>query len=284
MKHLLIFLLFILPFIPAHITSAAASTPPTTVILTSAQVTSAVDIEAAIIRATAQGTRPGMVILDGKEGPFILSGPDRSLNIFVSNLTLRGVHSAILQDCDDGLFFDDFPLKHILVEEITLRCSGDGVEATGAFHDVTLRGLIIQAGKNGISLGGASSGWLITNNLIQAGGDGTRISGAAQMVITNNHLAGTIAVTLLSTSAIQVRRNALQASYQGVLLGQETWGSTVQGNTILGVSASGIALEPGVVRNRVLANTVVCANNSACLTVDATPAVARLNTIGGNRP
>lgn len=45
----------------------------------------------------------------------------------------------------------------------------------------------------------------------------------------------------------------------------------VQGNTILGVSAAGIALEPGAAGNRVVANRVLCAPVSHCLTVVATP-------------
>jgi hypothetical protein len=64
---------------------------------------------------------------------------DKSLNIFVSNLTLRGINQAIIDPCDDGLFFDDFPLHDILVEGITFLCTGDGVEATGTFKGVTLR-------------------------------------------------------------------------------------------------------------------------------------------------
>jgi hypothetical protein len=58
----------------------------------------------------------------------------------------------------------------------------------------------------------------------------------------------------------------------------------VHANTILGVSASGIALEPGVTGNWVLANRVVCDPRVSCLTVDALPEVAEVNKIAGNQP
>jgi hypothetical protein len=252
--------------------------------LTADQVDSADDIEAAIIQVTAQGKRAGTVILNGRKGHFVFTGEDRSLNLFVSNLILRGENRAAIENCDDGLFFDDFPLKHILVEGIAFLCSGDGAEASGAFQDVTLRNNLFQAGNNGISLGGSSSGWLIRDNLIQAGGDGIRMAGASKVVISNNHLAGNIGVVLLQCSQSQVRRNAIRAVYQGVLLGQESWQNMVQANMILGVSAAGIALEPGVNGNRVLVNRVLCAAGANCQTVDAAPEVAEMNKIVGNQP
>ena len=117
MKRVIFFLIIVLPFIPLGSVFADSQTP-STITLTAGQVSSAVDIEAAIIGATARGTRPGTVILDGQNGPFVLTGDDRSMNIFVSNLTLRGVNQAVIKNCDDGLFFDSFPLKHILVEGV----------------------------------------------------------------------------------------------------------------------------------------------------------------------
>ncbi len=271
--------------------AAGRGAPRNVVTITAGQVASAVDIEAAIQSATARGTRPGTVILDGQEGAFAFSGADRSINIFVANLTLRGVNGAVIQGCDDGLFFDelpDVPVQHILVEGIAFRCFGGGVEASGAYQDVTLRDNLFQVGTTGIgvtvSVTGASSGWLITGNLIQAGGDGVILKGAQKVVITNNHLAGLTGIALWGTSGVQVKHNAIQAAITGVQLGQEAWDNLVQGNTILGVSASGIALEPGVAGNRILANRVLCAPGSGCLTVNASPEVAELNKIAGNRP
>ena len=279
-------LILVLLFVPFQAVSAGQGTERSVVTITAKQVDSADDIEAAIKQATAEGTRPGTVILDGKEGPFVLTGDDRSLNIFVSNLILRGVNQPVIKGCDDGLFFDDlhFPLKHILIEGIAFLCSGDGMEASRTFQDVTLRNNLFQGGNNGIGAGGHSSGWLISGNVIQGGMDAINIRGAERVVISNNHLSGNIGVALLECSTFQVRRNAIQARYQGVLLGQEAWANLVQGNTIMGVSAAGIALEPGVTHNRVLANSVLCAPGNSCLTVDATAAVMKANTIAGNRP
>ena len=283
MKLLSFSLIFVLLFFPLQ-SASAANTTKNVITLNAGQVDSADDIEAAIIRATAQGARPGTVILDGRSGPFVFSGLDRSLNIFVSNLVLRGVNQAVIKNCDDGLYFDDFPLAHILVEGIAFFCNGNGVVATGAFQDVTLRNNIFQAVNSGISTGGLSSEWLITGNLIQAGTDGIHMAGAEKVVVSNNHLSGFIGISLLQSSQFQVRGNAIQAAYQGVLIGQESWKNRVQANTVLGVSASGIALEPGVTGNWVLANRVVCAPGASCLTIDALPEVAEVNKIAGNQP
>ena len=281
MKRIIFFLIIVLPFIPLQSVFADSQTP-STITLTAGQVSSAVDIEAAIISATARGTRPGTVILDGQKGPFVLTADDRSVNIFVSNLTLRGVNQAVIKNCDDGLFFDSFPLKHILVEGIMFLCTGDGVEATGVLRDVTLQNNVFQAANNGIGAGGYSSGWVIAGNLILAGGDGIRMTGAERAVISSNHVSANTGIVLLQCSQSQVHHNAVQATYQGVLLGQESWNNLAQANTILGVSAAGIALEPGVAGNTVAANKVQCALGVNCQTVDASAEIAKRNTIGGN--
>jgi hypothetical protein len=52
------------------------------VVLNASQVTSARDIEMAIDTATANGTRPGIVTLDGSQGKFIYTGDDRSINLY----------------------------------------------------------------------------------------------------------------------------------------------------------------------------------------------------------
>lgn len=247
--------------------------------LTADQVDSAVDIEAAIKRATTDGARPGTVILDGRNGAFVFTGADRSLNIFVSNLTLRGVNQAVIKNCGDGLFFDNFPLKNILVEGIEFVCEGEGVVASGSFTGVTLYNNRFRAGRNGIGMGGASSDWLITENVIETDQAGIEITGANKIAITNNHISGNIGITLRQCSKFQVLKNVIQASYQGILLVQESWKNLVQMNTILGVSHSGIALEPGVTGNQILANSVSCAPGTGCLAVDATPEVVKMNTI-----
>ena len=277
---ILILVLLFFPFQKA----SAESLKDITVTLTAGEVDSADDIEAAIIQATENGTRPGTVILDGQNGAFLFTGDDRSLNIFVSSLILRGMNKVIIVNCDDGLFFDDFPLQNILIEGITFLCTGDGMEATGTFQDVTLSNNIFMVRNNGIGMAGNSTGWLVERNLIQAGWDGIRITGAENVVITNNYISGNIGIGLMSCSEMKVRRNTIQAVYQGVLLGQESWENMVHANAILGVSFAGISLEPGVVDNRIIANRVTCAPEMTCLTVEALPEVAESNKIAGNKP
>jgi hypothetical protein len=283
MKPVTCFLVLVLLAFPFQ-SASAKSLSKNVVTLTAGEVDSADDIEAAINNITLNGTRPGTVILDGQDGAFLFTGDDRSLNIFVSSLTLRGINQAVIENCDDGLFFDDFPLKHILVEGIAFLCTGDGLEASGVFQDVTLRNNFFWARNNGIGMGGHSKEWLIEGNYIQAGWDGISMTGAVNVVITNNYLSGNIGIVLMGCSQLQVRRNTIQAMYQGVLLGQESWENLAQANTILGVTIAGISLEHGVVGNRILANRVMCASGMTCLTVEALPDVVESNKIAGNKP
>ncbi len=279
---MLMFGLFFIPLQDAEASRQKAGL----VVITAGQVDGANDIEAAIERATARGTRYGTVVLDGSEGAFAFTDLDKSINIYVSGLTLRGMRQAVIKNCDDGLFFDALssPPRNILVEGIAFLCTGDGVEAGGAFQNVTLRNNMFKAGNNGISIAGASGGWLITGNVIEAEGDGMSINGARNIVISNNHVSGSTGVSLPRCTQFQVRQNAIQAKRQGVLLGQEAWKNILQANTIIGVSQAGITLEPGVSENRVLGNRVLCAPGKSCATVEAAPAAAEMNSITGNQP
>ena len=77
---LIIFILLFLPFQPA-----AAS-----------EVDDANDIEEAIRRATGEGSHEGSVVLDGRNGAFVFTDRDKSINIFVSELTMRGENNATI--------------------------------------------------------------------------------------------------------------------------------------------------------------------------------------------
>jgi parallel beta-helix repeat protein len=270
--------------IPLQPVSSDWDSSQNAITLTSDQVDNAVDIEAAIKSVTAEDTRPGTVILDGRNGAFVYTGDDRSLNLFVSNLTLRGVNQALIENCDDGLFFDNLPLKNILVEGIEFICRGHGVVAGGAFENVILSNNIFRAKINGIGMGGASSDWSITENVIETDGSGIDIAGAKKIVITNNQISGYTGISLRDCSQFQVSENIIHASHQGILLVQGSWENMLQMNTILGVSRAGIALESGVKDNSILTNRVSCAPGTSCLTVDATPEVVEMNTIAENLP
>jgi nitrous oxidase accessory protein NosD len=145
--------------------------------------------------------------------------------------------------------------------------------------NATLQHDLFQTGASGISICGKAAHWLISDNLIAADEAGISAAGARDIIISENHISGNIGVSLVGSTQVQVRKNSIQAEFQGVFLTQESWKNMIQGNTIFGVSQSGIALQPGVVGNRILANRVLCAANASCLTVDAAPEVAERNTI-----
>lgn len=283
MKRAASILILFLLFIPLQ-TAAGYSLDNKAVTLTAKQVDGAEDIEAAIQQATQGGTRRGTVTLDGRDGAFVFTGSDRSINIFVSNLTLLGANQAVIQNCDDGLFFDDFPLKNILVEGIAFLCAVDGLEAVGSFQNVTLRSNMFQAGGSGIVLAGASSGWLVTGNVIQAGTDGIALTGVQKMVVSANHVSGAVGISMQGCDQSQARQNAIQARQQGVLLGQGATRNIVQANTITSPTQAGIALEPGASGNRVLSNRVLCAFEAKCQAVRAAASELEMNTIRGNQP
>jgi len=281
MKKLVCLFLLVLLLIPLQTVSANGRSE-NSIRLYADQVTGANDIEAAILQVTADGKRAGTVILDGWHGPFVFSGDDRSINIFVSNLKIRGVNQAILQNCADGLFFDNFPIHDILVENITFLCEADGVVAPGSFLNVTLRKNVFQASNFGIGVGGASSGWVITDNQIQAD-NGILLEGVSNSSIANNRITAINAVMLVKTSGSMVRNNDLQAADLGISLEQGAWQNQIQANLIRGVSQSGIHLELGVHDNLVVGNKVRCGPGLTCLVIDASAETLEVNKIEGNR-
>jgi parallel beta-helix repeat protein len=270
--------------LPAVVEARDVENQENVVRLVAQQVYGAEALEAAISRATADGTRPGTVILDGKDGPFVYRSDDRSLNLFRSNLTLRGVNQARIENCDGGLSFDDTPLQNILVEGIDFVCEGDAVSSYGVHKNVTLRNNRFQAGKNGIIMGSTPSNWTITGNNIQADGDGIVIHGAQRFLIANNFISGYNGILLQASSNIQVRKNNLETRKYGVLLIEESWNNSVRANTIQDVTVAGIYLEAGVTSNDVLENTVVCSPTASCVTVEAPNEAKKSNRISGNSP
>lgn len=255
------------------------------VTLTASQVHGAANIEKAINDATAQGTRPGTIILDGKEGPFVFTLDDRSLNIFVSDLTLIGRNQATIKDCDDGLFFDNLPLKNILVEGIEFNCQGHGVVDSGVNQTVVLRLNIFRTGSVPILLSD-SSDWLITLNILETIADAIQIGGARNIKIVNNHITiktGT-GITLQGSSDVQVRSNILHGSYDGIKLFQGATRNLIERNILLGISHWGVFLASDIKGNQVLNNTVLCKGDAGCLAVYAPDEAATSNTISGNRP
>lgn len=276
-------ILCLITVVPFSLATAAGTPSADVVVLTAADVQDAVDIEAAIQAATAYGTRPGTVILDGSRGPFIYSGIDHTINIFHSNISLRGVRGAVLPG---GVFFDDLPADNILIENLTFSClidHDDCLTSWGEHRNVTLRGNLIMARHFGIQVA-QTQGWTITQNTVQAEGVAVHILEASEISVMNNHLSGNIPLQIEASGSCKAIQNAIQAGWQGILLAREAWGNKVIANSIIGVQAAGIALEPDTVGNKVHGNKVLCAAGSACLTVDISPAALAVNAVSGNQP
>jgi len=284
MKSLSILTVFcLLVAVPLNLASAASDSSAGKVILTADDVTSAVDIEAAIHQATVYGTRPGTIILDGRRGPFVYTGEDRTINIFYSNLSLIGVNGAIIPG---GVFFDGVIADNILIENMVFFCGvgfDDCITSWGEHHSVSLHGNLILARNFGIQVA-QTQGWKITDNTVQAEGVAVHLLEVSDVTVMNNHLSGFIPLQIEASGNCKAIQNAIQGGWQGVLLARESWGNKVIANSIMGVQASGISLEPDTVGNKVHGNKVLCAVGSDCLTVDISPQALAVNDVSGNLP
>ena len=282
MKPLAIFILVLLLLVPLSQASAAAAAAPGKVVLTASMVQTAVDIEAAIIQATNEGTIPGVIILDGREGPFeyAAEAEDVDVNIFVPNLVLQGVNKAILHG--GGINFDGMPLQNITIQGLEMHCPQDCITSPDGVHrNVTVKNNRLLAGNIGI-LVGETDGWMIQKNVIKAGGSAIQLVSAAEVSILGNDLQAFIGVMLYPANGCQVIQNTIYANWQGILLTSASQANLVTANSISGVQAAGVALEPETQDNDVHGNQVLCAVwDSDCLTVDDS---GTDNNTLGNRP
>ncbi|MDF3031301.1 MAG: hypothetical protein K0R03_1859 [Moraxellaceae bacterium] len=273
------------------VTSAVAQAG--TVTLTSNNVSSALDIEAAINTATNFGTTPGTVILSGRKGDFVYSGPDRSINIQVSNLTLRGVHGATIANCDDGLFFDDVAVRDIRVEQITFHCTGDGIDYVGTSprKDVTVRNNVFETGASGISVTNTID-WRIINNSIVAGPasgqTGIALVGSRDSQIVGNTLIAAQGLRLdsagsLVSSGNRVIANRIAAHDTGIRLDTGANKNSVLANRIVlfGPVGTGVFLDSGTFRNRVQGNRASIVPGGTLTTVLD---LGTGNLVQGNQP
>lgn len=285
MKTILVLFTIILLALPVG--SVGAANPPAgRVVLTADQVHTAVDIEAAIQQATAHGTRPGTVILDGREGPFSYrqaEGNDYSINIFVSNLTLKGRNNA--QIYGEEIYFDDLGIENITVENLVLHCANDCINSWGDVTHVTIRQNKLYA-PEGMGIGVAlTEDWLIESNTINVSETAVQVIESSAVDVLGNELSGYIPVMLVRSDDCRVVANTVHGIWQGILLTSPSLSNKVNANSVFGVQASGIALEPGTQGNSVHGNRVMCAVWAEdCLTVDAYEAAATENNISGNKP
>jgi nitrous oxidase accessory protein NosD len=281
MKPLTILIACVLLLAPLSQTNAAGGAAPGTIVLTADMVQDAIDIEAAIIQATGGGARPGLVILDGRGGPFeyAVDAMDVDINIFVSNVTLRGVYRASLSG--GAITLDGMKLHNITIESLSMDCPQDCITSPDGLHqNVIVRNNHLQAGNFGIDVGGTDA-WSIKNNRITAGEVAIHLTSTSRIKVFDNQAQGHIAVRLESAEDCQISRNDLSAEWQGVLLTGPSQANQVIANSISGVQASGITLEWDTFRNKVHANRVLCAaGGSSCLVVQD---LGTDNHIKGNR-
>jgi parallel beta-helix repeat protein len=260
--------------------------PSTEVVLNASQVTSAVDIETAIDTATEHGQRPGIVTLDSSSGEFVYTGEDRSINIYYSNVTLRSKNGAVIKNCGDGIFFDDFVTDNIVIEGIRFIGENGVIAAFGTHRNVTIRNNVFIANSYAISARGAD-GWVITGN--QGVGNTTVIQllEATETRIADNSLVGSgqgLGIFLEKSDGNAVSHNMIVNGWQGVLIGWGSSGNRVVNNTIYLVQQSGIYFEGNNEYNSVLANKVSCQPNTECQIVNVgDPPLSPTNKVRGNR-
>jgi parallel beta-helix repeat protein len=285
MRFCFIFIFMSLFFIPTEVSSAAGNNDTGVVVLTADQVRTAVDIENAFNIATDSGAHPGMVILDGSRGPFQYDpayGLDVDINIFYSDLILRGENNAAIQG--GGIYFDGMMLENIIIENLTMHCPGDCMISWGGPHrNVTIHANNLIATGYGIQVA-ETDGWKIHGNTIQAGWVAVDMIMANRIMVNNNRLAGYIPVMLYNSEDCKVVNNTALGSWDGVMVANLSFGNLVTANTIFNVENSGIILGAETQGNKVHGNWVVCAAEADCQTVRAPDDVWDVNKISGNRP
>jgi parallel beta-helix repeat protein len=258
----------------------------TEVILNASQVTSASDIEAAIETATDNGTHPGIVTLDSSAGDFTYTADDRSINLYYSNITLRSKNGAVITNCGDGVFFDDFVADNIVIEGIRFIGENGVIAAFGTHRNVTIRGNVFIANSYAIGARGAE-GWTISGNHAVGNATVIQLLESTGTRIANNSLVGSdpgLGIFLERSDGNTVSHNTIVNGWQGVLVGWGSSGNRVVDNTILLVQQSGISFEGNNEYNSVLANKVSCQPGADCLTVSVgDPPLSPTNKIHGNK-
>jgi parallel beta-helix repeat protein len=286
MKALSILLTIVALLVSGEVASAANDQATNVVVLTADQVHTAIDIENAFHQATAQGTRPGIVILDGSRGPFIYDpdyGKDFDLNFFYSNLTLMGQNNAIMMG-GGGIYMDTTPMENITIKDLTMVCPVDCLGSWGGPHrNVILSGNRLIAANLGIQVVRTDS-WVIQQNTVQAGLIAIQLIETSQIVLQNNRLAGETPIEMDKSTQCTLIGNSLLGKLYGISLTNLSADNQVVANTITGVQIAGINLDEGTQGNYVVANRVKCGQGIACQAVDAQGTAQEYNIIRGNRP
>lgn len=285
MKTTLFILSLLLLLAPFEAARAEVVEVSDVVVLSADQVHTAIDIENALKAATADGTRPGQVVLDGSRGIFQYDsayGNDFDINIFYSDVVLRGDNRAVIQG--GGINLDGMTLENITIQNLGMVCPADCISSPSGIHlGVNIIENWLIANNIGIQVMKTDE-WVIQQNTIQAGSMGIQLVETSGITVKNNRIAGEFPILLQEADHSVIQGNTLLGSWQGVRLLTPSNNNQVISNMILGVQAAGISLEPGTYENHIHSNLVKCARGYACLTVDAPGSAAEENYIWGNRP
>lgn len=267
--------------------SAPMSKSTSEVVLDASQVTSARDIEVAIDTATAYGTRPGIVTLDGSKGKFEYTSDDRSINIYYSNITIRSFNWATIGNCDDGVFFDDTTTNNIVIEGIELVClNGHSVYAPflGQHHNVILRNNYLESGLAPAINILQGDYWTITGNQILSLGTGIYLNETGGTIIHKNMIRANVGIELYNSGyANEVTNNKITGFWRGVVLSGKTLGNTISNNKFDQIQEAGIVFTDIVAGNRVTGNRIACWPGIPCTAVIAEPINYEQNKINGNK-
>lgn len=250
------------------------------------QATSASDIEEAIESVTDNGTHPGIVTLDSSQGDFVYTAADRTINIYYSNITLRSKNNAVIANCGDGIFFDDFVTDNIIIEGIQFICENGIIAGYGTHRNVTIKNNIFIANNSAISAQGAD-GWVITGNHTASNGTPIHLIETTEAVIANNSLIAPVqgfGVHLENSTGNSVRQNKIVNGFHGIIIGFDSSANRVTDNRIYRVGESGILFQGNNEYNSVLANKVSCQPNTECVIVKVeNPPLSTTNKVRGNR-
>ena len=256
------------------------------IVLTASEVNGARDIEMAMDAATSFGTQPGVVTLDASAGDFFYLNIDRSINIYLSDITLRSLNGARLVNCGDGVFFDGMDLHNVVIEGITFYSEGSGLSAwsdSGGHRNVTVRGNRFLGGLFGVSTHGASN-WSIRDNEIEGWAAGALITNCRGLDIHKNIIRGEDGLVLFDRARDnRIVNNDIDAFWSGVFLGFWVEDCQVIANRIRGVASAGVVLDWETYGNKVHGNRVLCCEVCDCLAVWAwSPDAYKDNKITGN--
>lgn len=253
--------------------------------LTADDVVGAEDIEYAINIATGYGSHPGTVILDSKDGDFSFTTSDKSINIFVPNLTLMSKNRARITNCDGAISFDALPINNVTIQGIDFVCSGDGITASDyPIENLKIIDNLISVPGQGLSFSLISNSEISKNTIISEWWGVHLLDNSSNIKILNNKItSSSIGIFFQDVNSNQAINNQISANEKGILLGYGSDGNQINANKIQDVQNSGIALEGNNFDNKIHGNKVDCANSVECLVIDATLEIYANNKISGNQ-